>query len=326
MRTTSGSIGTATGSDNAFVHPLDPVGNIAGKKADTQALVVTKGTHTGVTVAIDGLVRGTEDTWISLSILNRKTKVRSNGSEVVADNTTNAHQVDVGGCSKLRVYPSAGTPTAMTAVVSSGDDDDFGGSGAVVQVQTGAATLLGEAVTFGDDVTLGLGDADDITATWNGTKLVVDAETADSAIDIGVDGAGIDLNFMLDTASSKIMIDQSADSMIFSGVAKLKLQTIAAATGTAIPVTHSGSFPITQNGAESNSLAIPTYLGQTLSIFVDTDTSGARTITSAQRINQAGNTTILLTEVGDFIKLEAITIGGALRWQVIQNDGCVLGP
>ena len=102
------------------------------------------------------------------------------------------------------------------------------------------------------------------------------------------------------------------------------VQTIVAATATAIPVTHSGSFPITQDGAETNTLAIPTFRGQTLSIYVDTDTSGARVITSAQRINQAGNTVITLTEVGDFIELVAISIGGALRWQVIANDGAVL--
>lgn len=113
-------------------------------------------------------------------------------------------------------------------------------------------------------------------------------------------------------------------NVTLSGTAAVRPQTIAAATGTAIPVTHSGCFPITQAGAETNTLAIPTFLGQWLSIFVDTDTSGARVITSAQRINQAANTVITLSDVGDFIKLEAITIGGALRWQVTANDGCVL--
>lgn len=105
---------------------------------------------------------------------------------------------------------------------------------------------------------------------------------------------------------------------------KTVLPTLTAATGTAIPVTGSGSLAITQNGAETNTLAIPTFRGQTLSIFVDTDTSGARVITSAARINQAGNTVITLSDVGDFIKLEAITIAGALRWQVVANDGAVL--
>jgi hypothetical protein len=99
---------------------------------------------------------------------------------------------------------------------------------------------------------------------------------------------------------------------------------ITAATATAISVASTATLAITQNGAETNTLAIPTFQGQRLTIFVDTDTSGARVITSAQRINQAGNTVITLTEVGDFIELVGITIGGALRWQVVANDGAAL--
>jgi len=99
---------------------------------------------------------------------------------------------------------------------------------------------------------------------------------------------------------------------------------IVAPTATAISVVSSGVLAITQAGAETNTLAIPSFLGQKLTIFVYTDTSGARVITSAQRINQAGTTIITLTEVGDFIKLEAITIAGALRWQVVANDGAAL--
>lgn len=97
-----------------------------------------------------------------------------------------------------------------------------------------------------------------------------------------------------------------------------------AATGTAIDVTRSHSIAITQNGAETNTLAIPTFRGQELELFVDTDTSGARVVTASQRINQAANTVITMTEVGDYILLRAITIAGALRWQVVSNEGCVL--
>lgn len=180
------------------------------------------------------------------------------------------------------------------------------------------------AFSLGDSVPLNFGDASDIVMQWNGTKFVVTQATANSAIDLGVDGAGIDLILRGDTAGAAATWDQDADSFILSGVAKIKLQTIAAATGTAIPVTHSGSFPVTTAAAETNTLAIPTFLGQTLTIFVDTYAGGDRVITSAQRINQAGNTVITLGAVGDFIKLEAITIGGALRWQVIANDGAAL--
>jgi hypothetical protein len=186
------------------------------------------------------------------------------------------------------------------------------------------AALSGSHISLADSSAVKFGDSDDIAVTWDGTDLAITQAGTNSAIKVGVDGAGMDLVLYGDTASASLTWDQSADKLILGGVAKIQHQTIAAATGTAIPVTHSGSFPITQNGAETNTLADPTFIGQWISIFVDTDTSGARVITAASRINQAGNTIITLTEVGDFIKLEAITIGGALKWQVVANDGAAL--
>lgn len=181
-----------------------------------------------------------------------------------------------------------------------------------------------DTLILADNAKFAVGTGSDLVWSWDGTRANVTQAAANSEIRWGVDGAGIDQVWYGDTASASMTWDQSADSLILAGVAKIKCQTIAAATGTAIPVTHSGSFPITQNGAETNTLADPTFLGQWLSIFVDTDTSGERVITAASRINQALNTTITLTEVGDFIKLEAITIGGALKWQVVANDGAAL--
>ena len=181
-----------------------------------------------------------------------------------------------------------------------------------------------DALLFEDSAKLVLGTGSDIVMAWDGTDMDVTQATANSSIKWGIDGAGIDHVNYGDTASAAMTWDQSDDSLVFTGVAKAKFQTIVAADAAAIPVTHSGSFPITQNGAETNTLADPTYIGQWLNIFVDTDTSGARVITAASRINQAANNTITLTEVGDFIKLEAITIAGALKWQVVANDGAAL--
>ena len=184
-----------------------------------------------------------------------------------------------------------------------------------------------DELRFEDNTKLSVGTGSDIVFSWDATRLNVTQAAINSEIRWGIDGAGIDQRWYGDTASAYLLWDQSADTLELGGVAKIKAQTIVAATGTAIPVTHSGSFPITQNGAETNTLADPSFIGQWLSIFVDTDTSGARVITAASRINQAANTIITLTEVGDFIKLEAITIAGALKWEVVSNDGAVLsGP
>jgi hypothetical protein len=95
-------------------------------------------------------------------------------------------------------------------------------------------------------------------------------------------------------------------------------------TAAAIPVTRSASVAIVTAGSETNTLAIPAFVGQTLSLYADTYAVGNRVVTSAQRINQAGNTIMTFGAAGDFIKLEAITIAGALRWQVVANDGVAL--
>jgi len=92
----------------------------------------------------------------------------------------------------------------------------------------------------------------------------------------------------------------------------------------AIPATQSGSCKIVSAGAETRTLAIPTFAGQKLSLYMDTD-GGDCVITSAQRINVAGNTTITLNDAGDIINLEAIRIANALRWQVVLNTTATLG-
>lgn len=164
----------------------------------------------------------------------------------------------------------------------------------------------------------------DATMGWDATILSLLCAVDDSVYKVGNGTLSWDVWIYGNTANDYVEWDASANELKLLGAAHIKCQTIVAGTGTAIPVTHSGSFPITQNGAETNTLADPTFIGQWLSIFVDTDTSGARVITAASRINQAANTVITLTEVGDFIKLEAITIAGALKWQVVANDGAVL--
>lgn len=221
----------------------------------------------------------------------------------------------------------ADADTSITADTDDTIDFRIAGADDFQIVANLLSVLTGSNIALADGAGVKFGTGLDIVVSWDGTSLKVTQAAPNSAIELGVDGAGIDLVFYGDTASAAATWDQSADALVLTGVAKIQLQTLVAADAAAIPVTHSGSLPITQNGAETNTLADPTYLGQRQSYFVDTDTSGARVITAASRINQAGNTVITLTEVGDFIALEAITVGGALKWQVVANDGAVLsGP
>lgn len=92
--------------------------------------------------------------------------------------------------------------------------------------------------------------------------------------------------------------------------------------GGAIPVTSSGSCMLTSGGSgETRTLAIPTEVGQQLSIGFDTDGGGDIVITVAQPVNQTGNNTLTTQDAGDHISLIAITVGGAYRWRVLANDG-----
>lgn len=91
----------------------------------------------------------------------------------------------------------------------------------------------------------------------------------------------------------------------------------------AIPVTKSGSVMLTSVGVEARLLPIPTYKGQRLALNCNTFV-GAITLIVAQAVNQTGNNTLVFGAARDNCVLFAITVGGALRWQVIHNDGVAL--
>lgn len=177
----------------------------------------------------------------------------------------------------------------------------------------------------------------------NGTELILDADgnssiTADTddQIDIKIGGAD-DFKFTANTftalSGSTIATNTIAETTAASGVTidgLLVKDNIAQGTNLtdpgnagAIPVTKSGSVPLVTAGAETRTLAIPSAIGQTLSLYFQTD-GGDCVVTVAQAINAAGNTIITLNDAGDSIHLIGINNGSALRWRVLANDGCAL--
>lgn len=100
------------------------------------------------------------------------------------------------------------------------------------------------------------------------------------------------------------------------------LSTVVADPGAsgAIPVTASGYCPIVTAAAESRTLAIPTFAGQTLLLNFKTD-GGDCTITVAQAIDEYGTTSIVLNDAGDEVLLVGVYLGSALRWRVASNRG-----
>ena len=91
----------------------------------------------------------------------------------------------------------------------------------------------------------------------------------------------------------------------------------------AIPVTDSGHCDIVTAGAETRTLAAPTYLGQMLLLSLKTD-GGDCVITCATTVNQTGNNTITMDDAGDAVLLAAKANGADKRWSVVSNDGCTL--
>jgi hypothetical protein len=88
-------------------------------------------------------------------------------------------------------------------------------------------------------------------------------------------------------------------------------------------VTESGHCPIVTAGAETRTLAAPSYTGQMLSLGMKTD-GGDCVVTCVTGVNQTGNNTITMNDAGDSILLVGIESGANKRWRVAYNDGCTL--
>ena len=87
----------------------------------------------------------------------------------------------------------------------------------------------------------------------------------------------------------------------------------------AIPVTADGVCPLVSAGAETRTLAAPSYNGQDLILCMDTD-GGDITLTCATLLNQAGNNTAVFKNAGEYLALRAIKIGANYRWRVVASD------
>ena len=103
-------------------------------------------------------------------------------------------------------------------------------------------------------------------------------------------------------------------------------KALAAAHEAEIPVTDNGDLALTiGDAAETNTLAVPTFAGQVITISADTVAgAGARTVTVASPVNAAGNNTILLDAAGEFISLYGIKLGATFAWRVFAIDGATL--
>ena len=123
----------------------------------------------------------------------------------------------------------------------------------------------GDAFTFADSVVSYWGDGNDIGFTWDGTRGVWSQAAANSEMRYGVDGAGIDQRWYGDTASAALVLDQSADALLFEGVFSVRGIRYSSSGATAITTTRAmtladagGVFTVAQSSAYDIDLPSPT--------------------------------------------------------------------
>jgi hypothetical protein len=152
------------------------------------------------------------------------------------------------------------------------------------------------------------------------------ATQADASVPTITSGSGVPTatevagSLYLDTATGELSARVGAAWVAATAIAAIADPGDAAA----IPVASSASIAITTAAAETNTLAIPTYVGQVLNLICDVYAVGDRVITAAVKINQATNTIMTFGAAGDFIQLTGVQEAGTLRWQVTANDGVAL--
>ena len=74
---------------------------------------------------------------------------------------------------------------------------------------------------------------------------------------------------------------------------------------------------IKTSAAETRNVPSPVKVCQRLTVWLDTD-GGDCTLNYT---GPAGAATSILGDVGDTVTYEAITVGGALKWQIIESIG-----
>lgn len=221
----------------------------------------------------------------------------------------------------------------------------------------GGVTLDGgtSAVDLSTDRTIGLGGTANMTLstgslTWAGAASKAGSLIAGTtaALTLGangvavasVDSGGLGLvlaaNKNLSCSAGTTIVDLSAGTGTFkppTGIFTFQGKRAATATASnitdpgnagAIPVTTDGVCNLTSAGAETRTLAIPTFQGQRLNLCMNVD-GGDIVITVASAFNQATNTTITMNDAGDSVELVGVLIASALRWRLVYNDGCTLG-
>jgi hypothetical protein len=75
------------------------------------------------------------------------------------------------------------------------------------------------------------------------------------------------------------------------------------------------------SSGETRTLPVPTKAGLECKLVLDTDGGGDITVTVTSGYNQAGSTTIVFGDAGDWVKFGSVRIGTDFRWRVLAHEG-----
>ena len=204
--------------------------------------------------------------------------------------------------------PVGGTAGSGAATTVAANGKFMGYAVAAAGASDGTVRVLLRSMEDALAETLGLADLSDVAAVvyTAGRILVADGTKFDDVAvsgDATLSGAGV---------------------LTLAATAKPPTTAIAdPGNAGAIPVTNAGTCPIVTAGAETRTLAAPTYAGQVLVLALKTD-GGDCVITASAGINQTGNNTITMGDAGDTLVLAGVEVGAAKVWRVVVNDGCTL--
>lgn len=187
-------------------------------------------------------------------------------------------------------------------------------SGFVNLVTTGAETRTLAAPSFvGQRLQLNFQtDGGDCVLTvtngfnQNGNTVITFNDAGDSAVFVAAQ-VGSNLRWRIDSIDGSIAKPEITDP----------------GNAGAIPVTASGFVNLVSGGAETRTLAVPTFEGQLLQLNFKTD-AGDCVVTTATAANQTGNNTLTFADAGDHMILQGAILGANLVWRIVANDGIAL--
>ena len=318
----------------------------AGIGADSVTTVAIKDAN--VTSAKLGIDSVTSIKILDGAVTTAKLGADAVTGEKIVDNAINSEHITAGAIDTahiglLQVTTATIAEDAITGakLADNAVDSDHIAAGAIDTAHIGALQVTAEK----------------IAANAVETAKIKDAQVTNAKLDdlargsIKVGGADDKVTDLVAKTSGYILVGDDTDlaSVAVSGdvtldatgavtigatkVTTAMLGLTATPNAKAIVAAHEATIPVTGNGnlaltigttTETNTLPVPTFAGQEISISADTvGAAGSRVITVASSFDGTNNT-ITFDAAGEFVLLRGIKVGATFAWRLVANVGATL--